>query len=71
MKNWWRKWSYQIPLALGDALWEVLVVQFAAFLMKTEGIAFASWEVVGDIHRDDRSHAGEAVDHDGDQGAVA
>ena len=20
MKNWWRKWSYQIPLALGDAL---------------------------------------------------
>ncbi len=32
MKNWWRKWSYEIPLAFGDALWEVLVVQFAAFL---------------------------------------
>ena len=32
MKNWWRKWSYEIPLALGDALWEVLVVQFADFL---------------------------------------
>lgn len=32
MKNWWRKWSYQIPLLIGDALWEVLVVQFAAFL---------------------------------------
>ena len=32
MKNWWRKWSYQIPLMIGDALWEVLVVQFAAFL---------------------------------------
>ncbi len=32
MKNWWRKWSYEIPLALGEALWEVLVVQFAAFL---------------------------------------
>ena len=32
MKNWWRKWSYEIPLAFGDALWEVLVVQFADFL---------------------------------------
>ena len=32
MKNWWRKWSYEIPLIIGDALWEVLVVQFAAFL---------------------------------------
>jgi hypothetical protein len=32
VKNWWRKWSYEIPLMIGDALWEVLVVQFAAFL---------------------------------------
>lgn len=32
VKNWWRKWSFEIPLAFGDALWEVLVVQFAAFL---------------------------------------
>ena len=32
MKNWWQRWSYEIPLAIGDALWEVLVVQFAAFL---------------------------------------
>ena len=32
MKNWWRKWSYETPLSVGDALWEVLVVQFAAFL---------------------------------------
>ncbi|MBR0843992.1 hypothetical protein JQ607_27665 [Bradyrhizobium liaoningense] len=32
MKSWWRKWSYEIPLAIGDALWEVLVVQFAALL---------------------------------------
>ncbi len=32
MTNWWRKWSYAIPLMIGDALWEVLVVQFAAFL---------------------------------------
>jgi hypothetical protein len=32
VKNWWRKWSYEIPLTVGDALWEVLVVQFAAFL---------------------------------------
>ena len=32
MKTWWRKWSYEIPLTIGDALWEVLVVQFAAFL---------------------------------------
>lgn len=34
MKNWWRKWSYEIPLAIGDALWEVLVVQFADFLSR-------------------------------------
>ena len=34
MKDWWRKWSYEIPLAFGDALWEVLVVQFAAFLSR-------------------------------------
>jgi hypothetical protein len=32
VKNLWRKWSYEIPLSIGDALWEVLVVQFAAFL---------------------------------------
>ena len=32
MKNWWRKWSHEIPLAIGDALWEILVVQFAALL---------------------------------------
>jgi len=32
VKNWWRKWTYEIPLAFGDALWEVLVVQFADFL---------------------------------------
>ena len=34
MKNWWRRWSHEIPLALGDALWEVLVVQFAGFLSR-------------------------------------
>jgi hypothetical protein len=34
VKNWWRKWSYEIPLVFGDALWEVLVVQFAAFLSR-------------------------------------
>ena len=34
MKSWWRKWSYEIPLAFGDALWEVLVVQFADFLSR-------------------------------------
>jgi hypothetical protein len=34
MKNWWRKWSYEIPLAVGDALREVLVVQFADFLSR-------------------------------------
>ena len=34
MKNWWRKWSYEMPLAFGDALWEVLVVQFADFLSR-------------------------------------
>src|SRR5476649_2883595 len=34
VKSWWRKWSYEIPLAFGDALWEVLVVQFADFLSR-------------------------------------
>jgi hypothetical protein len=34
VKNWWRKWSYEIPLATGDALREVLVVQFADFLSR-------------------------------------
>ena len=34
MKNWWRKWSYEVPLAFGDALWEVLVVRFADFLSR-------------------------------------
>ena len=34
MKNWRRKWRYEIPLAFGDALWEVLVVQFADFLSR-------------------------------------
>jgi hypothetical protein len=34
VNNWWRKWSYEIPLAIGDALWEVLVVQFADFLSR-------------------------------------
>jgi hypothetical protein len=32
MKKLWQNWSYEIPLAIGDALWEVLVVQSAAFL---------------------------------------
>jgi hypothetical protein len=32
MKKLWQKWSYEIPLAVGEALWEVLVVQLAAFL---------------------------------------
>jgi hypothetical protein len=32
VKNWWRKWSYEIPLAFSDALWDICVVQFAAFL---------------------------------------
>jgi hypothetical protein len=32
VKQWWRKWTYEVPLAIGDALWEVLVVQLAALL---------------------------------------
>jgi hypothetical protein len=34
VKNWWRKLSYELPLAFGDALWDVLVVQFADFLSR-------------------------------------
>jgi hypothetical protein len=32
VKHWWRRWTYEVPLAIGDALWEVLVVQLAALL---------------------------------------
>jgi hypothetical protein len=32
MTPWWRKWSYEVPLFISDALWDVLVVQFAAWL---------------------------------------
>jgi hypothetical protein len=34
MKNWWRKWTYEVPLAFSDALWAVCVVQFADFLSR-------------------------------------
>ena len=32
MKDWWRKWTHEVPLFISDALWEVLVVQLAAWL---------------------------------------
>jgi hypothetical protein len=32
MGKWWNKWTYEIPLAIGDVLWDALVVRFAAFL---------------------------------------
>jgi hypothetical protein len=32
VKQWWRRWTYEVPLAIGDALWEVCVVQLAARL---------------------------------------
>jgi hypothetical protein len=32
MRSWWRKWSYEVPLFISDALWDVLVVQLAAWL---------------------------------------
>jgi hypothetical protein len=32
VKDCWRKWSYELPLFISDALWDVLVVQFAAWL---------------------------------------
>jgi hypothetical protein len=32
VKRWWRKWTYERPLAFSDALWDICVVQFAAFL---------------------------------------
>jgi hypothetical protein len=42
VQNWWRKWWYEIPLAFGDALWAVLVVQFADFLAASGTIAYGS-----------------------------
>lgn len=32
MKQWWQRWTHEVPLAIGNALWEVLVVQLAALL---------------------------------------
>jgi hypothetical protein len=32
VRDWWRKWTYEIPLAISEAVWEVLVVQFASLL---------------------------------------
>lgn len=32
LKALWKKWTLDKPAALGDLLWEVFVVQFAAFL---------------------------------------
>jgi hypothetical protein len=32
VKQFWRRWTYEVPLAIGDALWEALVVQLAALL---------------------------------------
>jgi hypothetical protein len=32
VKRRWRKWTYELPLAFSDALWDICVVQFAAFL---------------------------------------
>jgi hypothetical protein len=31
-KRFWRKWMVDKPAAFGGGLWDVLVVQFAAFL---------------------------------------
>jgi hypothetical protein len=32
VKDWWLKWTYQVPLFISDTLWDVLVVQLAAWL---------------------------------------
>src|ERR1700687_5712435 len=34
VKDWGREWSYEIPFAIGDARWVVLVVQFVDFLSR-------------------------------------
>jgi hypothetical protein len=34
LKQWWQRWSYEIPLAFSDMLWDALVVQFADFLSR-------------------------------------
>ena len=34
MKNWWRKWTHEVPLAISDGLWDVCVVQFADVLSR-------------------------------------
>ena len=43
----------------------------AAFLVQPQPPALAIREIVVDLHRDDGTDAGKAVDHDADQGAVA
>ena len=46
-------------------------VEFAAFLVQADPPALAVRVVVLDLHAEDGRDAGEAVDHDRDQGPVA
>jgi hypothetical protein len=34
VKNWWRKWTHEVPLTISDGLWDECVVQFADFLSR-------------------------------------
>ncbi len=61
------------PAALINALKTWMaghLVPLAAFLVKPQPYALSMLEKVSDPHRHRRSHPGETVDHDSDQGSV-
>ena len=55
-------------------MWQIMMtrhfVTLAAFLMQSQPSTLAVLEVILDSQRRRGSHAGEAVDHDADQGAI-
>ena len=46
-KRLWRKWTIDKPAAFGDLLWEVLVVQFAAWLDRLDRLTMRHVITVG------------------------
>jgi hypothetical protein len=46
-KQFWKKWTIDKPAAFGDLLWEVLVVQFAAWLNQLDRLTIKHVITVG------------------------
>jgi len=64
------RFQISIDVNLGIMMGRHLVV-FPAFLVKPEPAAFALLGIILNIHADGGADAGEAVEHDGDERAIA